>query len=87
MDEQITSSILTEISTARELGKEPAFLFDRISSMRQQDGISLDYQGEGGRAYAERNNLHVAYAFMVPQLDGYATYVQEAAHKIARWAA
>jgi hypothetical protein len=24
---------------------------------------------------------------MVPQLDGYATYVQEAAHKIARWAA
>ncbi len=65
MDEHITSSILAELSRARELGKEPAFLFDRISSMRQQDGISLDYQGEGGRAYAERNNLHVVYAFMV----------------------
>lgn len=65
MDAEITASILAELSQARELGKEPAFLFDRISHARQQDGISLDYQGEGGRAYAERNNLHVVYAFMV----------------------
>jgi DNA invertase Pin-like site-specific DNA recombinase len=56
-------SLAKNIQKAERDGKETAFLFDRISSTRQDDGISLDYQSESGNNYAEKNGLFVVQNF------------------------
>jgi hypothetical protein len=61
MIEQITAGILD----AMKQGKDAAFLYDRISSTNQEDGLSLEYQEANGLKYAERKNLHVVKVFNV----------------------
>lgn len=56
-------SLAKNIQKAEREGKETAFLFDRISSTRQDDGVSLDYQSESGNNYAEKNGLFVVQNF------------------------
>jgi hypothetical protein len=58
-------SLTAEIIQAIKLGKSAAFLYDRISSSGQEDGLSLEYQEANGLKYAERKNLHIVKIFNV----------------------
>ncbi len=60
-----TTDIAFRLQEAAALGREPAFLFDRVSHIRQKDGISLEYQLENGNYYVDRNQLHIVCTFMI----------------------
>ena len=52
---------------SQELGRPPAFAYDRVSTLEQADGLSLEYQSQGASKYAREKELHVVYYFTVAE--------------------
>ena len=48
---------------ARQKGLRCAFTIDRVSSNSQEDGVSLEYQNEAGRATAQQDGFKIIHNF------------------------
>ena len=59
--------IVENLKKAREEGKTPAFSYDRVSTLEQVDGMSLQYQSTGAAAYSGDRDLFVVYYFTVAE--------------------
>ncbi|MGL6014662.1 MAG: recombinase family protein, partial [Selenomonadaceae bacterium] len=57
--------ILNKISYSLQAGKTPALAYDRISSEGQTEGMSLSYQEDSARRYADYMKLDIIHTFAV----------------------
>ena len=64
-DTETARKITEKIQQARRAGKRIAFVYDRVSSDQQGDGMSLDYQSDNAAGYARRAGLEVVHYFTV----------------------
>ena len=55
------------IKMSQELARPPSFAYDRVSTLEQADGLSLEYQSQGAAKYARENDFHVVYYFTVAE--------------------
>ncbi len=59
--------IVQGLKQAYEEGKTPAFAYDRVSTVEQTSGMSLEYQSQGALKYAKSMNLFLVYSFSVAE--------------------
>jgi len=59
------NDIALKIQEALRAGLTPAFAYDRVSSMVQEVGVSLDYQVDHAERYAEYSGLKIVHFFTV----------------------
>jgi DNA invertase Pin-like site-specific DNA recombinase len=63
-----TQQIIDGLKKAQRLNREPALVYDRVSTEEQaKTGYSLHGQATAAGEYAERNALHVVYYFTVAE--------------------
>lgn len=55
------------LKEARSQGKIPAFAYDRVSTVDQANGMSLQYQSQGATRYAQEKDFYLVYCFAVAE--------------------
>jgi len=57
-------NFIPEIEKAIQAGRVPAFAYDRVSTLKQeQEGMSLEYQARHSKKYADENNLQIIQVY------------------------
>ncbi len=59
--------IMRGLKQARSEGKIAAFAYDRVSTVEQTNGMSLEYQSQGASRYAQDKELCMIYCFTVAE--------------------
>src|SRR5271157_853268 len=59
--------IMQGLKQARKEGKISAFAYDRVSTIEQTNGMSLEYQSQGAAKYANDKELYLVFCFAVAE--------------------
>ena len=68
---KLINEIKIRVAHAKELGKRPAFSYDRVSDHANAGGMSLEYQGFNAQRYAEQTDLYIVHAFTIVESARY----------------
>ena len=68
-DTAAAREITEKIQQARRAGKRIAFVYDRVSSDQQGEGMSFDYQSDNAAGYARRAGLEVVHCISKKQSE------------------
>ncbi len=62
---EVYQKIISGMKIALSLERPPAFAYDRVSTMDQAEGLSLEYQSQGASKYAIDHKIHIIHYFTV----------------------
>lgn len=66
-EQNITAKILDNLKEAQSKNMTLAFVYVRISSDKQEDGKSIEYQGKKATEYAATQNIFIVHVFSVTE--------------------